>query len=99
MKPRVAAFDCEPSQSALLAQIIRDYTAAAYPPGGSECTQVARATLLDTAAHCDAHDGGRLELRRRQLPMLRSAVTWWLNEHGDNTLESAHRLARLLAGR
>jgi hypothetical protein len=38
---------------------------AGYPPGGSECAQVARETLLDTANECAAHSGGVLALNKR----------------------------------
>ena len=97
MKQRVVDVSCDASRARELAHALRAYAHAAYPPGGSECAQVARSTLLDTASVCERHTGGMLQLRRRQLPMLRAAVRWWLSENTDQRVESAHGLERLLA--
>ena len=83
MKNRVVEIDCAGEQAQALSKIIRAYVSAAYPEGGSECTQVARETLLDTASTCATHPEGTLKLRKRQMPMLRAAVHWWLSEHAD----------------
>lgn len=97
MKQRIVDVDCDAASARELARALRAYADAAYPPGGSECTQVARSTLLDTAAGCEQHSGGALPLRRRQLPILRSAVRWWLSENADLCVESARGLEHLLA--
>ena len=80
-----------------LARVLRAYAHAAYPPNGSECAQVARSTLLDTAATCERHTGGALQMRRRQLPILRAAIRWWLTENADLSVESARGLEQFLA--
>jgi hypothetical protein len=67
---------CDAALAARLGQVVAAYAEAAYPAGGSECSQVARETLLDTARLCLAHDGGELALPKRQLAMLRAAVDW-----------------------
>ena len=96
MKQRVVDIDCDAASARELAGALRAYADAAYPPGGSECAQVARGTLLDTAAACERHSGGVLPLRRRQMPILRTAVRWWLSERADLCVESARDLEQLL---
>ena len=68
--------ECSAELATQLGRVIAAYAEAAYPPGGSECSQVARETLLDTARLCHAHDGSELALPKRQLAMLRAAVDW-----------------------
>ncbi|MCB1773608.1 MAG: hypothetical protein KDI88_08325 [Gammaproteobacteria bacterium] len=68
--------ECGADLASQLGHIVAAYAEAAYPPGGSECGQVAREALLDTSRLCLAHDGGELALPKRQLAMLRAAVDW-----------------------
>jgi hypothetical protein len=63
-----------------LAAAIGAYAHAAFPDGGSECAQVSREALLDSARRCGSHDGGALTLRKRQMPQLRAAVDWYFAE-------------------
>ncbi|MCB1923435.1 MAG: hypothetical protein KDJ27_06735 [Gammaproteobacteria bacterium] len=86
-KPRIIDIPCEPRQAVAVAAALRAYVDAAYPRGGSECAQVAREALLDTAGRIAAHAGGALPLRRRMLPQLRAALTWTLSEQGPAALE------------
>lgn len=99
MKRRLVEFECDAATAAALADAIRGYAHAAYPPGGSECAQVARETLLDTATRCAAHGGGRLPLPKRQLPQLRSAVSWWLSDGAPPGQVLPNGLAQLLTER
>lgn len=94
--PRLVEFDCDADSAGKLADAIRAYTEAAYPRGGSECAQVAREALFDAAAHCAAHPGGPLSLNKRQLPMLRSALHWWVDEGLGGTDDNGGRLRALL---
>jgi hypothetical protein len=87
---------CDADLATRLGQAIAAYAQAAYPPGGSECSQVARETLLDTASLCAAHDGGELALPKRQLALLRAAVDW---AGGKTDPASAAALQALVAGR
>lgn len=80
MKEKIREVVCDPEQARALARVICAYVDAAFPEGGSECAQVSRATLLETAARCEQHAGGPLGLRRRQMPVLRGAVRWALSE-------------------
>ncbi len=93
MRAKTLSIDCDPATAQALGEAIRNFAHAAYPVGGSECSQVAREALLDTAAACSAHPGGELVLRRRQLSQLRSAVTWFYEDRADPV---GDRLARLL---
>jgi hypothetical protein len=94
--PRRYEVECDAADAGRLAEAIRAYAQAAYPPGGSECAQVARETLFDTAKHCAAHAGGVLVLNKRQLPMLRSALHWWFGEDGRVAADDGSRLRGLL---
>lgn len=95
MKDKIREVACNPEQARALARVIRAYADAAFPTGGSECAQVSRATLLDTAARCEQHAGGALGLRRRQLPVLRGAVRWALSEEGPAGINAPADIERL----
>jgi hypothetical protein len=95
MKDRIREIACGPEQARAIARVIRAYADAAFPAGGSECAQVSRATLLETAARCEQHAGGALSLRRRQLPVLRGAVRWALSEDGPADINAPADLERL----
>jgi len=97
MKRKSVKIACDGPTAQKLARAIRVYTDAAYPEGGSECAQVARSALLDTAASCDAHETGDFALRRRQLALLRACVRWYFSEEGPGDVESGPQLAALLA--
>lgn len=72
----------------LLTEAIRCFAAAAYPPGGSDCAQVARETLLTTAAAIEG-SSGEVRASIRQRALLRQAVQWYA-EHVD-ALDGAQR--------
>lgn len=92
---KTVTLECDAETAAALGEAIAAFAQAAYPPGGSECAQVARETLLDTARACFAHRGGPLALRRRQLGQLRSAVDWYFEERPQAPF--AERLRAMLA--
>jgi hypothetical protein len=79
-----------------LAQAIQAYAHAAFPPGGSECAQVSREALLDTARLCEQHAGGKLALNKRQLPQLRAAVSWYFSEVDPGNAAVGETLGRCL---
>lgn len=95
-KARTVAIHCDAHTAAKLAEAIRGYTNAAYPAGGSDCSQVSRAALLATAGLCEAHGAGELLLRRRQLALLRTGVRWYFSEDGPGDVESLADLEALL---
>ena len=76
--------DCDPRSAKAFAEAIRRYAHAAYPPGGSECSQVAFETLQDTARDIVQHGVDQatavIEVPRRQRAMLRAALEWYLEQ-------------------
>jgi hypothetical protein len=96
MRNRTVELPCDAGVAHGLGRAIRAYAHAAYPPGGSECAQVAREALLDVARQCDAHHSGSLALRKRTLPQLRAAVRWWLSTADPSDVESRPDLEELL---
>lgn len=85
-------------QAAALSEALRGYADAAYPPGGSECAQVARETLRDSANVIDreASSTDGASLRRRQRALIRSAVAWYFGDQGPGGVEHSQELLRLL---
>lgn len=86
---------CDVMVRDILCQAIRDYAVAAYPPGGSDCAQVARYTLLELAGQIEAGINGvqgSVEISRRPRAMVRAAVNY-LFDRGDaeSGTGSAHR--------
>lgn len=96
MKRKTVRIACDRQTARRLGTAIRAYTQAAYPEGGSECAQVARAALLDAAEDCDAHEAGDLLLRRRQLALLRACVRWYFSAEGPGDVQSGSQLRELL---
>ncbi len=99
MKTRTVEFACDRTAAITLAGAVRAYADAAYPPGGSECAQVARETLHDAASHCAAHPGGILQLRKRLMPQIRAALTWIASEDNPERVELPPDLEALLRHR
>lgn len=97
MRPREIELGCPAALAVELAGALRAYAEAAYPPGGSECAQVAREALLDTANSIDAATAGVIRLPRRQLPLLRAAVTWYFDAADPGRAALGQALQGLLA--
>lgn len=98
MKTGGFSFRCTAEQAAHLAAALRAFADAAYPPGGSECAQVARTTLRD-AADCIARDASSRDgaaLRRRQRAIMRTAVDWYFGPDGPVPDVRAEELLALL---
>jgi hypothetical protein len=84
LKSRTLLIRCDPGQAVLLAEALSVYVDAAYPRGGSECAQVARETLLDSAAVIARDAGGAgAAISRRQRGLIRTAVKWYWEERGE----------------
>jgi len=67
-----------------LAQALSSYANAAFPPGGSDCAQVSRETLLESARQIAAQAAGATgaQLRRRQRTLFKAALQWYFSEEG-----------------
>lgn len=97
MKTKTFTLQCSADQAKALTEAITAYTHAAYPAGGSECAQVARETLLESAKIIDADastDAGAI-LRKRQRTMLKSAVDWYFSSEESGDIQQKQRLLNL----
>lgn len=93
---RTITVDCDAATARRAGDAVACYAEAAYPPGGSDCSQVAREALLDTAARCHGHDGGLLALPKRQIPLMKAALRWYGENAEDGDASVAERLGRML---
>jgi len=86
---------------AVLADAIAQYAAAAYPPGCSDCGQMAREILVTTAKGVAGEDD-TVEISTRQRSMVRQAAQWYFdNLHGieeDKCTRMADAMGQLLKG-
>ncbi len=92
---------CDPGIRDLFCAAIRDYAHAAYPPGGSDCAQVARYTLLELAATIESAvtaDCHTVRISRRPRAQLAAALTWCFDRQDAHTHSSSARQRALLAG-
>ena len=98
MKSKTFKIRCTPGQAHALSEALRGYADAAYPPGGSECAQVARETLRDSAGviERDASRNGGAALRRRQRTLIRSAIAWFYGDQGPGDAIQLQALLLLL---
>lgn len=96
MHKKTVSLDCDMRLAQALATAVRAYADAAYPPGGSECAQVARAALMDAAAGFEGHREGPLVVRKRLLPQLKAAVRWYLSQERPLDVESPPGLETVL---
>jgi hypothetical protein len=97
VRHREVEFEMTATLAGSLADAVVAYAHAAFPEGGSECAQVSREALLDTAKRCRDHRGGTLPLRKRQLAQLRAAVDWYFAEAPEASAEDGEALKALLA--
>jgi len=81
-----------------IAQAISSYAYAAYPPGGSECAQASHQSLLDIADKVyQSSFGAELILKKRQLPMVKSAINWFYSDDNDHPSTTEVNPAELIA--
>lgn len=66
----------KPHTRAVLADAIAQFAHAAYPPGCSDCGQMARDALLTTAKQVAGTDD-KVSLRVRQRRLIMQAVEWY----------------------
>ena len=82
-------------QRALWGAVLPAYGATAFPPGGSECAQAARAALEDLARRFAAA-GDHVDIGARQRPVLKAAVKWYFTEIVAGAEEDRDRLLAAL---
>jgi hypothetical protein len=77
---------CDETVGTVLCTAIREYAVAAYPPGGSECAQVARYTLLELADQVEkglAGGEGEVEISRRPRAIVKAAITYYFDRDDE----------------
>jgi hypothetical protein len=57
------------------------YASAAYPCGGSECSQASHQTLLEIANKIGQSYMVPIEIKKRQLPTIKVALKWYFEEN------------------
>jgi hypothetical protein len=86
---------CDEPVRDILCTAIRDYAVAAYPPGGSECAQVARYTLLELADQINdgiGPESGSVEISKRPRAMVKAAIQYYFDRVDAETgTGSVHR--------
>lgn len=82
---RPLRIECPVALQEVLSIAIREYAEAAYPPGGSECAQVARQALMDAAEKLEtdfiANGGEYAEVSRRLRAHLKAAMHYYVEQH------------------
>lgn len=98
MKSKTFTLRCTDDQAAALAAALQAYATAAYPPGGSECAQVAQQTLQETAQLIARDAGGTsgAQIRRRQRSIVKAAVSWYFSAEGPGPKSDAQAMLALL---
>ena len=89
MADKTFAIAVSQSQAQQIAEAIEVYAHAAYPVGGSDCAQVSRVALLDSAKSFSSLETyGFVQVRKRQRRPLKAAVDWYFSFEGpgDHTL-------------
>ena len=86
---------CDEPVRDILCTAIRDYAVAVYPPGGSECAQVARYTLLELADQINdgiGPESGSVEISKRPRAMVKAAIQYYFDRVDAKTgTGSVHR--------
>ena len=83
MADKTFAIAVSQSQALKIAEAIEVYAHAAYPVGGSDCAQVSRDALLDSAkAFSSLEADGIVQVRKRQRRPLKAAVDWYFSMEG-----------------
>ena len=101
MSQQTIDLHCSRRMCDLLADILRQYANAAYPKGGSECSQSARESLLMSVEQMlEAWDSGSdsTHISRRLRVPLKSAIGFYAQQLAeDESLSTKHRQAFLLS--
>ena len=101
MSQQTIELHCSRGMCELLADILRQYTNAAYPKGGSECSQSARESLLMSVEKLlgawDSNSDSSQISKRLRVPM-KSAIKFYMQQVVDEeALPISHRQAYLLS--
>ncbi len=96
MADKTFAIAVSQSQALKIAEAIEVYAHAAYPIGGSDCAQVSRDALLDSAkAFSSLEADGIVQVRKRQRRPLKAAVDWYFSMEGPGDHSKGPELGAL----
>jgi len=96
MADKTFAIAVSQSQARKLAEAIEVYAHAAYPIGGSDCAQVSREALLDSAkAFSSLETYGFVQVRKRQRRPLKAAVDRYFSMEGPGDHSKGPELGAL----
>jgi hypothetical protein len=96
MADKTFAIAVSQSQALKIAEAIEVYAHAAYPVGGSDCAQVSRDALLDSAkAFSSLEADGIVQVRKRQRRPLKAAVDWYFSMEGPGDHSKGPELGAL----
>lgn len=96
MADKTFAIAVSQSQARKIAEAIEVYAHAAYPVGGSDCAQVSRDALLDSAkAFSSLEADGIVQVRKRQRRPLKAAVDWYFSMEGPGDHSKGPELGAL----
>lgn len=70
--------------------MIRQYADAAFPPGGSPCSQASRESLRELARRIE-EGSDHIEIGAAQRPMLKAALKWYLELNPDIAASASGR--------
>ena len=91
---RLSLKDAEAVNMALVA-----YAEAAYPTGGSECSQASNQALKALGEAFLVSNTVPLKIKKRQLAMIKAAIRWFYsteaNEGGENDIDSEELLRQI----
>lgn len=92
---------CPEAVVVLLHEAIQHYAYAAYPPGGSECAQSARESLLMTAEKLkQSYDArsGTSKMSRRSRSHVKAAVDYYFEQAPNYSQTQQQLINSVLAG-
>jgi len=96
MADKTFAIAVSQSQALKIAEAIEVYAHAAYPVGGSDCAQVSREALLDSAkAFSSLEADDIVQVRKRQRRPLKAAVDWYFSMEGPGDHSKGPELGAL----
>ena len=96
MADKTFAIAVSQNQALKIAEAIEVYAHAAYPVGGSDCAQVSRDALLDSAkAFSSLEADGIVQVRKRQRRPLKAAVDWYFSMEGPGDHSKGPELGAL----
>ena len=74
---RSTTVSLQEAEAQLVSVALVAYANAAYPPGGSECSQASNQTLKDIASRINQSHVTAVEIKKRQMPMIKAAIRWF----------------------